>query len=57
MKPARILVVEDEPKMASLIGDFGRFETHEAFVARLRARHGRKTGFWALVADMAGTGA
>ena len=36
--------------LAPLIGDFGRFETHEAFVARLRAAHGRKTGFWAQVA-------
>jgi hypothetical protein len=33
--------------LASHIQDFGAFETHEAFVARLRARHGRKTGFWA----------
>ena len=36
--------------LAPLIGDFGRFETHEGFVARLRAAHGRKTGFWAQVA-------
>lgn len=28
------------------IQDLGTFETHEAFVSRLRARHGRKTGFW-----------
>jgi hypothetical protein len=33
--------------LASHIQDFGAFETHDAFVARLRARHGRKTGFWA----------
>ena len=26
--------------------DFGHFETHKAFVSRLRARHNRKTGFW-----------
>ena len=31
------------------IGDHGSFETHDAFVARLRARHGRKTGFWSQV--------
>lgn len=37
--------------LAPVISDFGRFETHEAFVARLRTRHGRKSGFWALVAD------
>ena len=43
--------------LVPLIGGYGRFETHEAFVARLRAAHGRKTGFWAQVADAAGTGA
>ena len=37
--------------LAPVIDDFGRFETHEAFVARLRTRHGRKSGFWELVAD------
>jgi hypothetical protein len=37
--------------LASIIADFGRFETHEAFVARLRARHSRKSGFWPLVAE------
>ena len=31
------------------IGDHGGFETHDAFLARLRARHGRKTGFWSQV--------
>jgi hypothetical protein len=35
---------------ASNIRDFGTFETHDVFVARLRARHARKTGFWAQVA-------
>src|SRR3954466_8553123 len=35
--------------LAPGIQDFGVFETHEAFVGRLRARHGRKTGFWAQV--------
>ena len=33
--------------------DFGHFETHEAFVSRVRARHSRKTGFWSL---LSGTG-
>jgi hypothetical protein len=37
--------------LASVISDYGRFETHAAFVARLRARHSRKSGFWPLVAD------
>ena len=36
------------------ISDHGSFETHDAFVARLRARHGRKTGFWSQVAEHSG---
>jgi hypothetical protein len=32
--------------LAAGMKDFGQFETHEAFVSRLRAKHGRKTGFW-----------
>ena len=40
--------------LASLISDYGQFETHAGFVARLRAGHGRKAGFWTLVADTAG---
>lgn len=36
------------------IQDFGTFETHEAFVGRLRARHGRKTGFWNQVSEASG---
>jgi hypothetical protein len=36
--------------LASSIEDFGAFETHEAYVARLRAEHGRKTSFWNVVA-------
>lgn len=38
------------------IQDFGAFETHESFVARLRAKHGRKTGFWAQVTGASGGG-
>jgi hypothetical protein len=34
------------------IQDFGTFETHEAFVSRLRAKHGRKTGFWSQVSEV-----
>ena len=37
--------------LASIISDYGRFEPHAAFVARLCARHSRKSGFWALVDD------
>jgi hypothetical protein len=40
--------------LAAGIRDFGSFETHEAFVDRLRARHGRKTGFWAQVSGVSG---
>jgi len=36
------------------IADHGRFGTHEAFVARLRARHGRKAGFWGQVTELGG---
>jgi hypothetical protein len=42
--------------LAPGIKDFGTFETHEAFASRLRARHGRKTGFWAQVSEASGSG-
>ncbi len=32
--------------LASAIDDFGAFETHEAYEARLRQEHGRKNSFW-----------
>jgi hypothetical protein len=32
--------------LAPGIQDFGGFETHTSFVERLRAKHGRKNGFW-----------
>jgi len=35
--------------LASSILDFGRSETHEAYVARLKAAHGRKSSFWSLI--------
>lgn len=41
--------------LVALIGDHGPLETHEAFVARLRTRHGRKAGFWSQVAERSGT--
>ena len=37
------------------IADHGAFGTHEACVARLRARHGRKPGFWSRVEEIGGT--
>ena len=42
--------------LAHLVGDYGAFETHDAFAARLRAQHGRKTCFWAHVTDKGGAG-
>ncbi len=35
--------------LASAIDDFGAFETHETYAARLHATYGRKSGFWGLV--------
>ena len=35
--------------LAAVIGDFGSFEPHERYCARLKSEHGRKTSFWTLV--------
>ncbi len=35
--------------LADRIEDFGRFETHDTYMRRLKAQHGRKTSFWSLV--------
>jgi hypothetical protein len=35
--------------LASYIADFGAFERHEACAARMKAAHGRKSGFWSLL--------
>jgi hypothetical protein len=35
--------------LASSVADFGAFETHGAYAARLKAEHGRKSGFWSLI--------
>jgi hypothetical protein len=35
--------------LASSIREFGAFETHEAYAAQLKAKHGRKSGFWGLI--------
>ena len=32
--------------LAGSIDDFGACETHDAYVTRLRAEHGRKASFW-----------
>ena len=37
-------------RLARDIRDFGAFETHDAYVARLKEEHGRKFGFWSLTA-------
>ncbi|WP_429650538.1 DUF6880 family protein [Skermanella aerolata] len=41
--------------LATMIQDYGAFETNEAFTSRLRASHDRKTGFWKQVAEVSGT--
>ena len=41
--------------LAPGIQDFGAFETHDAFVGGLRAKHGRKTGFWGQVSEASGS--
>ena len=41
--------------LASALPDDGTIETHEAFTARLRATHGRKSGFWSRFHEVAGT--
>jgi hypothetical protein len=35
--------------LSSAIEDFGRFEPHNAYEARLRREHGRKSSFWSFV--------
>ena len=40
--------------LARMIGDYGAFETAEAFTSRLRASHARKTGFWKQVTEVSG---
>ena len=34
--------------LARSLEDFAAFETHDAYVARLKTQHGRKFGFWSL---------
>ena len=36
-------------ELAPSIEDFGAFEAHETYLARLKSQHGRKLGFWAYV--------
>jgi uncharacterized protein DUF6880 len=39
----------DCSSLSSGIEDFGRFEPHDAYEARLRREHGRKSSFWSLI--------
>ena len=39
----------DCSSLSSEIQDFGRFEPHDAYEARLRREHGRKSSFWSLI--------
>jgi hypothetical protein len=38
--------------LAVAVGDFGNFEPHKRYSTRLKAEYGRKTSFWALMADL-----
>jgi uncharacterized protein DUF6880 len=35
--------------LAPAISDFGGFESHGAYAARLKLKHGCKSGFWSLI--------
>jgi len=39
----------DCSSLSSTINDFGRFEPHGAYEARLRREHGKKSSFWSCV--------
>jgi len=41
-------------RLAPDINDFGAFETHKTYVARLKVQHGRKYRFWSILADGGG---
>jgi hypothetical protein len=43
--------VREIDSLNSQIRDYGNFETHDQFMARLRNTHPRKTGFWPLLRD------
>jgi hypothetical protein len=42
--------------LAPRISDIGNTETHDSFVGRLRAKHGRKAGFWGQLNESAEAG-
>jgi len=39
----------DCSSLSSAIKDFGKFEPHDAYEARLRREHGKKSSFWSFV--------
>jgi hypothetical protein len=41
--------LEECENLADRIEDFGGFESHDTYVKRLKAQHGRKSSFWMLV--------
>jgi len=47
--PVRCAHLIDCSSLASAIEDFGRFEPHDAYEARLRREHPRESSFWSLV--------
>jgi hypothetical protein len=43
--------VREIDSMNAQIKDYGSFETHDLFMARLLRAHPRKMGFWSLLRD------
>ena len=41
--------------ISAAITQFGAFETHDAYVTRLKAEHGRKSAFWDLANSSSGS--
>ncbi len=41
--------VQECASLAANVGDFGKYETHETFVARIRGKHAKKSSFWSLM--------
>lgn len=41
--------LSDCARLAASIDDFGEFEPHDVYAARLKGEHGRKSSFWSLV--------
>ena len=43
--------LEECREIEKILSDYGRFEAHEIFVSRLRAKRSRKSGFWSLMTE------